>query len=171
MIRGSSSTIPHRQRSRLPRVALTVRPHDIEDVMPLSKGNAPQWGMFPQKLSVLLVDDEPTVHLAVGSILRQAGYFVEGANDGVAGLRMFKERSWDLVMIDRAMPEMGGEELAEEIRKISPDVPLMLITGFLKSNTRRQLFDGILEKPFTKADLLPITRRLIDKTSRVELQR
>lgn len=138
--------------------------------MLVSKRNAALAGMFPQKQSVLLVDDEPTVHLAVGTILRQAGYFVEGANNGVAGLRMFKERSWDLVMIDRAMPEMGGEELAEEIRKISPEVPLMLITGFLKSNTRVHLFNRVLEKPFNKADLLAATIRLIDKDSRVEVQ-
>jgi two-component system OmpR family response regulator len=126
--------------------------------------------MFPEKPSILLVDDEPTVHLAVGSILRQGGYFVEGANDGVAGLRMFKERPWDLVMIDRAMPGMGGEELAEEIRKISSDVPLMLITGFLKSKTRVHLFNGILEKPFRKPELLAATRRLIDKIPAVGLQ-
>jgi CheY-like chemotaxis protein len=121
--------------------------------------------------SILLVDDEPTVHLAVGMILRQAGYFVECANDGVAGLRIFKERSWDLVLIDRAMPEMGGEELAEEIRKIAPDASLILITGFLKSDTRRHLFNDILEKPFRKAELLSTITRALEKISRVEVLR
>ncbi len=78
------------------------------------------------------------------------------------GLRMFEERSWDLVITDRTMPEMGGEQLAEEIRSISPDVPLILITGFLKSDTRVDLFDEILEKPFKRVDLLATTRRVLD---------
>ena len=79
------------------------------------------------------------------------------------GLRMFEERSWDLVITDRTMPEMGGEQLAEEIRSISPDVPLILITGFLKSDTRVDLFDEILQKPFKRADLLATIRRVLDR--------
>jgi len=99
----------------------------------------------------------------VGMSLREAGYFVDDANDGAAGLRMFKERSWDLVITDRAMPGMEGEQFAEEIRKISTDVPLILITGYLESNTRADLFDEVLEKPFTRADLLAAARRVLDR--------
>ena len=76
--------------------------------------------MFSPKPSVLVVDDEPSIHFVVEVFLREAGYFVGDAKDGVAGLRMFKERPWDLVITDGAMPEMRGEQLAEEIRKLSP---------------------------------------------------
>jgi two-component system, cell cycle sensor histidine kinase and response regulator CckA len=61
------------------------------------------------------------------------------------------------------MPGMGGEQLAEEIRKISPDVPLILLTGFLKSDTRVDLFDEFLEKPFKRADLLAATERVLQR--------
>jgi DNA-binding response OmpR family regulator len=119
--------------------------------------------MRAESPSVLLVDDEPTIHFAVGMFLREVGYVVGDANDGVAGLRIFRERPWDLVITDRAMPEMGGEQLAEEIRKISVDVPLILITGSLTSDTLVDLFDGILEKPFTRADLLATIRKAFDR--------
>src|SRR5271167_4854080 len=118
--------------------------------------------MFFPKPLILLVDDEPTIHFLVGRFLREAGYFVNDAKDGVAGLRMFKERSWDLVITDRTMPGMKGEELAEEIRTISPDVPLMLITGSPKSDNF-ELFDEILQKPFKRADLLAATARVLDR--------
>jgi len=119
--------------------------------------------MIATPASILLVDDEPAIHVALGTFFREAGYFVEDAQNGAAGLRIFKERPWDLVLIDRAMPGMGGEELAEEIRKISPDVPLILITGFLKSDTRVNLFDEILEKPFTRAALLATVGRVLER--------
>ena len=118
-------------------------------------------GCEPDKmLSILLIDDEPVIHLLLGEDLRGAGYFVGDANDGVEGLWMFKEGSWDLVITDRAMPRMGGEQLAEEIKKVSADVPLILITGFVKSDTRCELFDEVLEKAFTRADLPAAVERV-----------
>jgi CheY-like chemotaxis protein len=113
-------------------------------------------------VSILLVDDEPTIHFVVGVILREAGYSVGDANDGMEGLRMFEKGSWDLVITDRAMPGMGGEQLAREIKNISPDVPLLLLTGFLKADTRFELFDEILEKPFLRAKLLATVGRVLD---------
>jgi two-component system response regulator SaeR len=136
---------------------------DSENVMLVSMNYAFSKMMFFPKPLILLVDDEPTMHFLVGRFLREAGYFVDDAKDGVAGLRMFKERSWDLVITDRAMPRMGGEQLAEEIRNISADVPLILITGSITSDTRVDLFDEILQKPVKRADLLAATARVLDR--------
>jgi len=119
--------------------------------------------MISKCKSILLVDDEPTIHVAFGMVLREAGYLVGDAKDGVEGLRMFRQRSWDLVITDRAMPGMGGEQLAEEIRRISPDVPLILVTGFLKSDTRCELFNEILQKPFKREDLLAVVGRVLSR--------
>jgi len=119
--------------------------------------------MFSSKPSLLLVDDEPAIHFVAGTFLRDAGYAVGDANDGMEGLRMFQQGSWDLVITDRAMPGMGGEELAKELRKIWPAVPLMLITGSLTSDTRIDLFDEILQKPFKRTDLLATVRRVLER--------
>lgn len=115
--------------------------------------------MFSPQPKVLLVDDEASIHFMMGLFLRQAGYFVGDASDGVQGLRKFKEESWDVVITDLSMPEMGGEDLAQEIRMISSDTPVILITGYLKADIRRELFDEVLEKPFSKAVLLDTIER------------
>ena len=121
--------------------------------------------MNTESASILLVDDVLPFHDVFGLFLREAGYFVGCAENGLAGLRMFKEGVWDLVITDLAMPEMGGEELAEEIRKISADVPLILITGSQRSDARVGLFDEILEKPFSRNDLLTATAKALQKAS------
>jgi DNA-binding response OmpR family regulator len=121
--------------------------------------------MCIEKTSVLLVDDEEPVRYMIGRFLRAAGYFVDNANDGRAGLRMFKEGSWDLVIIDRLMPELGGEQLAEQVRAISSAVPMILITGLLKSDSRIELFDEVLKKPFSPSDLLAATHRVLRKNT------
>jgi DNA-binding response OmpR family regulator len=121
--------------------------------------------MCIEKTSVLLVDDEEPVRYMIGRFLRAAGYFVDNANDGRSGLRMFKEGSWDLVIIDRLMPELGGEQLAEQVRAISSVVPMILITGLLKSDSRIELFDAVLKKPFSPSDLLAATHRVLRKNT------
>ena len=122
--------------------------------------------MIAQTPTVLLVDDEASIHDMLGLILREAGYFVDAANDGLEGLRKFRGGSWDLVITDLSMPAMGGEELAQEIRAIPSNVPIILITGFLKPKTRQDLFDEILEKPFSESDLLTIAAKVLARTAR-----
>jgi DNA-binding response OmpR family regulator len=121
--------------------------------------------MFHKQTSILLVDDEAAVRHAYGHFLLGAGYVVGCAEHGQAGFEMFQERWWDIVITDRSMPQMGGEELARKIRAISPRVPLILMTGHLKSDTRVELFDEILTKPFPIGDLLASVARLVEKNS------
>src|ERR1700734_2565937 len=83
----------------------------------------------PRLPKVLLVDDDDTIIDLFGMILRNAGYFVRTAMNGVAGLSLFESTPWDLVITDRNMPQMDGERLAEEIKGIAPATPLILITG------------------------------------------
>jgi len=76
---------------------------------------------------------------------------------------MFQGGLWDVVIIDRLMPHMGGEELAEKIKGIAPHTPLILITGMLGPDTRVELFDEVLEKPFPIAHLLAATARVLQR--------
>lgn len=121
---------------------------------------------MPRTPTVLLVDDEASIHFTVGLFLREAGYFVDTAIDGRAGLRKFHKGSWDLIITDLVMPGMGGEEFAQEIRKLSPAIPIILITGFLKPQTRVELFDEVLEKPFAEVHLLEAMERLLGHSAR-----
>ncbi|MDR3405630.1 MAG: response regulator [Chthoniobacter sp.] len=104
--------------------------------------------------TILLVEDDPTVCYFVERVLRNAGYYVGMAADGVSGLRLFDVRSWDLVITDRTMPGMNGEVLAAEIRKKAPAQPIVLITGIPSRVERPELFDAIFGKPFNITALL-----------------
>jgi two-component system OmpR family response regulator len=118
-------------------------------------GDAPAAGRAePGIRRVLLVDDEASIVDLFGMILRNAGYFVRTALNGVAGLSLFQSSSWDLVITDRQMPQMDGERLAQEIKGIAPKTPLILITGLTNGEPPAGLFEAVLRKPFSKAALL-----------------
>jgi DNA-binding response OmpR family regulator len=104
--------------------------------------------------SVLLIDDELSLLFILERVLRGAGHSVECAENGKRGLERFHEGSWDAVILDRAMPEMNGEEVAKAIKSTSPNVPLVMITGFPAAVTRPELFDSVLGKPFRPNELL-----------------
>ena len=106
------------------------------------------------RLRVLVVDDEPTILMMLKKLLQPAGYEVQTAESGREGLRAFQQGTWDLVTVDRAMPEMNGEETATQMRNIAPEVPIILITGFPGAVVRPELFDAVLAKPFRSTELL-----------------
>lgn len=105
-------------------------------------------------MKVLVIDDEPAILFTLKRILEHSGYEVATASSGLEGLTAFQEGHWDMVTLDRSMPGMNGEEVAVELRRLSPQTPLILITGFPGAVVRPQLFDAILPKPFRPAELL-----------------
>jgi len=89
-----------------------------------------------RSLHVLLVDDKPDVRDVISQYLLADGHTVETANNGREGLDKFyddthsKESRFDLVITDRAMPDMNGIQLAGFIKQIAPDKPIIMLTGF-----------------------------------------
>ncbi len=105
------------------------------------------------KLHVLVVDDEKTVHEVLKEYLRLDGHTVETAENGRTGLELFKKGRFDLVVTDRAMPEMNGDEMVEQIKLVSPSVPVIMVTGFgelmkVKGEHPKGV-DIVLSKPLT----------------------
>jgi PAS domain S-box-containing protein len=84
----------------------------------------------PRELRVLVVEDDPMVRLGVVAQLSTQGHFVDTAANGREGLDKFMSGRFDLVVTDRAMPEMGGDELAASIERLAPDTPVIMLTGF-----------------------------------------
>lgn len=103
-------------------------------------------------LAILVVDDEPAVLLVLETTLREDGHAVGMASDGVEALRLFGEKKWDVVLTDRAMPGMGGEALAVEIKKLSPRTPVVMVTGTPPRGAAEGV-DAIVPKPFSRATL------------------
>lgn len=118
-------------------------------------------GSAPAK-SILLVEDDAAVCYFLGRVLRHAGYCVQSAADGISGLRLFRARRWDLVITDRTMPGMNGEDMACEIRHEAPSQPIVLITGIPTRVERPELFDAIFSKPFSITALLASLSTLLE---------
>jgi len=81
-------------------------------------------------LRVLAVDDEPTLQNLVKEFLLTDGHEVETAVSGLDALEKFRAGTFDLVVTDRAMAEMGGNELAATPKELDPAQPLLMLTGF-----------------------------------------
>ncbi|HEY3901204.1 MAG TPA: response regulator [Chthoniobacter sp.] len=120
---------------------------------------------FPPK-RILLVEDDAAICYFLGLILRKSGYMVSVAADGAAGLHLFHNQPWDLVITDRMMPRMNGEALAIAIKKDSPAQAIILITGFPRLVKHPELFDAIFGKPFSIADLLAGIAKLLKDHAR-----
>jgi PAS domain S-box-containing protein len=110
-----------------------------------------------RRLRVLVVDDEPMVREVMTAILEAEGHRVERAADGREGLEKFCAGEFDVVLIDRAMPEMNGDQLAVTIKQRAPRMPVILLTGFGELmnaiGERPEGVDLVLCKPITLTEL------------------
>lgn len=107
---------------------------------------------------LLVVDDDaPTVDY-IRALLTEAGYDVVAMTSPNAALARSEEgERFDLAVLDVVMPELSGDVLAARLRRISPDLPILFVTGFEEAlfQARPLLWDGeaFLNKPFTPAAL------------------
>lgn len=113
---------------------------------------------------ILFVDDEETLGEAIQSFCRTRGIEIDRYIDPIQALEGFQKApgSYNLVITDFLMPGMQGDRFAEKIKALKPGIPVLLITGRLDFNPvdQNHLFDLILPKPFTTAELMGAIQRL-----------
>ncbi|MHB8927545.1 MAG: GAF domain-containing protein [Bacillota bacterium] len=112
---------------------------------------------------VLVVDDDQLVLEVLASLVAIGGHRVVTANRGAEAIRMLGEENFDVVITDLGMPEMSGWDVARAVRQRSPDIGIVLLTGWGSSieedEARMGLVDLILAKPVRVNELLAgITR-------------
>ena len=120
------------------------------------------------KYHVLLVDDDDLIRDVVGEMLMALGYEVTWAKDGIDALRLFKNGDGvHIVLTDINMPAMDGWQLADQIKSIKPDTPIVALTGAESSRVIPKLSsDGIgkaLFKPLRMDHLKDTMLKLVDK--------
>jgi signal transduction histidine kinase/ActR/RegA family two-component response regulator len=106
---------------------------------------------------ILVVDDEPGIRSLVTILLERDGHTVEAAEDGRRALARFAEAPFDVVITDRAMPELNGDHVAAGIKEQSSGTPVIMLTGFadvmLATGEQPAQVDAVLSKPFTLGSL------------------
>jgi CheY-like chemotaxis protein len=106
-----------------------------------------------RQLRVLVVEDEDRVREALAGYLVEDGHTVESAINGREGLQKFHAGWFDLVVTDRAMPEMGGDELAVAVKQAARNTPVLMVTGFgdvmQAQGERPHGVDAVISKPVT----------------------
>lgn len=110
---------------------------------------------------ILVIDDEPQITRVLRRSLIAHRYDVRVASDGEAGLELFHDWKPDLVITDLSMPEMGGIEVCQEIRKIS-EIPIIVLSVKGEERTKVEALDAgaddYITKPFGMNELLARVR-------------
>jgi PAS domain S-box-containing protein len=120
--------------------------------------------------SILVVEDDDSVRNMILRILREKGYSLASARDGVEALELCEAGAlrFDLLVTDVIMPRMGGRELSEKLQRERPRLKVLFLSGYAHNAMvhHGSLDQGValIEKPFAKADLLRKIRELLDAT-------
>ena len=112
---------------------------------------------------ILCVDDELTGLTARRLLLSIAGYTVLGATSGNAALELFTSDHVDLVITDHLLPDLSGAELATEMKRLKPAVPILLLTGLVDLPPGYEQADLVLTKGMTPPQFLDEIARLLAK--------
>jgi signal transduction histidine kinase len=112
---------------------------------------------------ILVVDDDPEVSEVLELMIKKLGHEVTVINSGKEAIGAFKDGQYDMVVTDLGMPDISGREVAKSIKKDSPDIPVLLITGWgvqLELDKMPEI-DDLIAKPFTKKVLSAKTAELL----------
>ncbi len=117
--------------------------------------------------TILVVDDEANVRIALERMLHRLGFSVCTAGDGLEAIRVFSKNTHAFValVLDLTMPQMDGEETYRELLKIRPDIPVLIASGYdadeISMRFPTHCSIGFIQKPFTSESLKQALRRLL----------
>ena len=118
--------------------------------------------------TILLVDDEDLIIDVGGEILNFLGYTVHLARSGQEAVEIYEKKGSqiDLVILDMIMPDMGGSETYDALKKINPSLKVLLSSGYSINGQAREIMergcDGFIQKPFSIEKISQKLRELIE---------
>ena len=116
-------------------------------------------------MKILIVDDNQDLAFLLKWMLEDEGYEVRSAQNGTDGYSMYLLFNPDLVLTDIQMPEKNGLELIKEIRRHNPEVRTIYMSGDVSRfglplrEEQEKYHAGVLEKPFSRSDLISLVSR------------
>jgi putative two-component system response regulator len=118
---------------------------------------------------ILVVDDEPKICEFLGILLGREGYRTASAYSAAEALALIERNSYALVLTDLKMPGMDGFELITRLKKIRPDLPVIMITGYATVETAVQALrygvDDYVTKPFNIDELRKVIARSLESAT------
>ena len=123
---------------------------------------------------ILIVDDEPEICAILTDILEPAGYAIETADDGEAGLTAGLDQAISLVILDIWLPKIEGIAVLKELHEKRPDLPVIMLSGGSRtvplehSAALAEVYGAVqvLLKPFRSAEVLDSVARALDPAQR-----
>lgn len=127
----------------------------------------------PQELQhgnerILVIDDEAQIAYLLAQMLEQMGYHVTTRTSSIEALEAFAAQpdKFDLIITDQTMPNLTGDQLADEIKRIREDIPIIVCTGFSEKitpqNAGKQGFSALLMKPVGRREMAKTIRDVLD---------
>jgi YesN/AraC family two-component response regulator len=117
---------------------------------------------------ILIIDDEPYILLMLKKMLERAGYEVDLASNGREAMEIFERNSADLVITDIIMPDKEGLELILEMKKQTPDLKIIAMSGGGRISPESYLecamhfgAEKVFQKPFKQKDLVRAVKQLM----------
>ena len=141
----------------LPKIEDAEKTTQIEDYIPIPLGNE----------RILFVDDEKDLADTARIMLERLGYQVTVRTSSTEALELFRTKpgAFDLVITDLTMPVMTGADLAKELMRIRPDIPILLCTGFSElisaEKARHMGIKQLVMKPVVMRDMAEIIRKVL----------
>jgi DNA-binding NtrC family response regulator len=126
------------------------------------------------KPKVLIVDDEERFRNTMCKLLKVEGFDASTAGSGPQALDELQQKGYDVVILDVRMPEMNGVQVLAEIRKIDPEIEVIIMTGYASVDTAKEImkigaYDYLL-KPYAITELVEKIEAAFDrKVARLKL--
>ena len=114
--------------------------------------------------TVLVIEDEESLRMAVSRMLRRRGFEVIEAADGQMGVELFQTHkgSIDAVLLDLTLPHLSGREVLSELRQMRPGVKVIVTTAYNEGSAWKKLYGqqawGFLRKPYEVSELVELLR-------------
>ena len=144
--------------------------------LPLSDKTVQKEEVKPEKIiagfeTVLVVDDEEAITEISTELIECLGYKAMSAGSGIEALEIYKKKmkDIDILIIDLIMPEMGGGELYDRLKKLNPDVKVLLSSGYSVDGEASKILErgccGFIQKPFGLHEISQKIREILDGTT------